>query len=66
MVENKTTGYNLLNLGVDYNNVYKNMDYMLSLRANNLLDEQIYVHNSFLPFVLQMGRNVTLGLTTKF
>lgn len=66
VVENKTAGYNLLNLGVDYNNVYKNVDYTLSLRANNLLNEQIYVHNSFLPFVPQMGRNVTLGLTTKF
>ncbi|TWV83969.1 TonB-dependent receptor [Moraxella sp. VT-16-12] len=66
VVENKTAGYNLLNVGVDYDNMWKNVDYTLSLRANNLLNEKIYIHNSFLPYVPQMGRNVTLGLTVKF
>lgn len=66
ITENKTAGYNLLNVGLDYNNAYRNVDYTLSIRANNLLNEQIYIHNSFLPFVPQMGRNLTLGLTAKF
>ena len=66
ITENKTAGYNLLNVGLDYNNAYRNIDYTLSIRANNLLNEQIYIHNSFLPFVPQMGRNLTLGLTAKF
>lgn len=66
VVENKTAGYHLLNLGLDYNNQYRDIDYTLSLRANNLLNEQIYIHNSFLPFVPQMGRNFSVSLTTKF
>lgn len=64
--ENKTAGYNLLNFGIDYNSVYKNFDYTISLRANNLLNEQIYIHNSFLPYVPQMGRNAVLSLSVKF
>ena len=66
ITENKTEGYNLLNLGADYASAYGNFDYTLSLRANNLLDEKIYIHNSFLPYVPQMGRNFTLGLNVKF
>ena len=64
--ENKTAGYNLLNIGVDYQNTLGNYDYTLSLRANNLLNEKIYIHNSFLPFVPQMGRNATISATIKF
>lgn len=66
VTENKTQGYNLVNLGVDYKNVYKGVDYTLSLRANNLLNEQIYIHNSFLPFVPQIGRNYSLALSASF
>ncbi|PNK59829.1 TonB-dependent receptor [Psychrobacter sp. FDAARGOS_221] len=66
VTENKTAGYNLLNLGADYESSYGNFDYTLSLRANNILDEKIYIHNSFLPYVPQMGRNFTLGLNVKF
>lgn len=66
VTEDVTKGYTVLDLGVDYDNIWKNVDYTLSLRANNLLNEKIYIHNSFLPYVPQMGRNVTLGLTVKF
>lgn len=66
VTENKTQGYTLLNLGVDYKNAYKGLDYTVSLRANNLLNQQIYIHNSFLPFVPQMGRNFSLALSTTF
>ncbi|WP_372762282.1 TonB-dependent receptor domain-containing protein [Pseudoalteromonas sp.] len=64
--ENETQGYNLLNIGADYESTYGNIDYILSLRANNLLDEKVYIHNSFLPYVPQMGRSFTLGLNVKF
>lgn len=68
--EEATSGYSLLNVGVDYKNTWHNgkhpLDYTVSLRANNLLNEDIYVHNSFLPFVPQMGRNVSLGLNVLF
>lgn len=66
VTENKTEGYNLLNLGADYESNYRNIDYTLSIRANNVLDEKVYIHNSFLPYVPQMGRNFTLGLNVKF
>lgn len=66
VTENKTEGYNLLNIGADYKTRYGNFDYTLSLRANNLLDEDIYVHNSFLPYVPQMGRNYMLSLNVEF
>jgi iron complex outermembrane receptor protein len=66
VTENKTEGYNLLNLGADYESSYGNFDYTLSLRVNNLLDEKMYIHNSFLPYVPQMGRNFTLGLNVRF
>ena len=66
VTEDVTKGYTVLDLGVDYDNIWKYVDYTLSLRANNLLNEKIYIHNSFLPYVPQMGRNVTLGLTVKF
>lgn len=66
ITENVTKGYHLLNLGVDYQNQLGNFDYTLSLRANNLLDEKAYVHNSFLPYVPQMGRNFSLALNVKF
>ncbi|SUD90543.1 TonB-dependent receptor [Psychrobacter phenylpyruvicus] len=68
--EDSTSGYSLLNVGVDYKNTWDNakhpVDYTLSLRANNLLDEYIYVHNSFLPYVPQMGRNFMLSLNVEF
>ncbi|SUB32805.1 iron-regulated outer membrane protein [[Pasteurella] mairii] len=64
--EEKTKGYHLLNLGIDYVNKYKEVNYKISLQANNLLNEEIYIHNSFLPYVPQMGRNFILGLDIQF
>lgn len=64
--EDKTAGYNLLNLGLDYHGHWGRTDYTWSIRANNLLDEKIYIHNSFLPFVPQQGRNVSLALSMSF
>lgn len=64
--EDKTAGYNMLNLGIDYHNRFNNVDYKISFNANNLLNEKVYIHNSYLPYVPQMGRNFSLALTTKF
>lgn len=64
--EDATKGYNLLNMGLDYHNYFKGLQYTVSLNANNLLNEKVYIHNSFLPFVPQQGRNFSLALTTKF
>lgn len=66
VTETQTKGYNLVNAGIDYNKVIKNVDYTFSLRANNLLNEQIYIHNSFLPYVPQMGRNFVFAINAKF
>lgn len=64
--ENATQGYHLLNAGIDYNNTFASTDYTLSLRANNLLNEKVYIHNSFLPYVPQMGRNISISFNMKF
>lgn len=64
--EDKTQGYTMVNLGVNYRNYWRNMDYTLSFNANNLLNEKVYIHNSYLPYVPQMGRNFGLGLTVKY
>lgn len=66
ITEEKTRGYHLLNVGMDYENVIGNYDYTLSLRANNLLNQKVYIHNSFLPHVPQMGHNVVMSLAVKF
>ena len=64
--ESPSRDYQLLNLGVTYGNRIGEIDYKVSLHANNLLDERIYIHNSYLPYVPQMGRNFVLGLNMQF
>lgn len=64
--EDSTKGYTMLNLGVDYKRQWRGLDYRVSFNANNLLNEKVYIHNSYLPYVPQMGRNFNLGLNVKF
>ncbi|AKG07204.1 iron-regulated outer membrane protein [Moraxella bovoculi] len=64
--EDATNGYHLLNIGLDYHRNIGNSDTTWSIRLNNALNEKIYVHNSFLPFVPQQGRNISLSVSTKF
>ena len=66
VAENVTQGYNLVNLGVDYSKKWKDIEYKLSLNANNLLNEKVYIHTSHLPFVPQTGRNFIFGVEVKF
>jgi iron complex outermembrane recepter protein len=65
--ENETQAYNMVNVGVNYNGRYGNdQDYRVYLKANNLLDDQVYSHASFLSNIPQVGRNFTVGLEFDF
>lgn len=65
--ETRTDGYWLLNLGAGYYLVRPEAEYLLSLKLNNLLDQVIRNHASFVKDqVPQPGRNLTLGLTATF
>lgn len=64
--ESASDAYQMLNLGLSYSNHIEALDYKISLNANNLLNEKVYIHNSYLPYVPQMGRNFILGLEASF
>lgn len=65
--ETQTEGYHMVNLGLAYTAQYaKKNDYRVYLRANNLLDNQVYSHASFLSNIPQVGRNFTVGIELGF
>ncbi|WP_122899538.1 zinc piracy TonB-dependent receptor ZnuD [Acinetobacter sp. B51(2017)] len=65
--EQQTQGYNMVNVGLNYSGRYGNdQDYRVYLKANNLLDDQVYSHASFLSNIPQVGRNFTVGLEFDF
>lgn len=65
--ETATQGYNMLNLGIAYNGKWaKQNDYKLFAKANNLLDETVYQHESFVANVPQIGRNFVVGFELGF
>lgn len=65
--EAETQGYNMVNLGLSYAGQYaKNNDYRVYFNANNLLDDQVYSHASFLSNIPQVGRNFTVGVEFGF
>ncbi len=65
--EQETEGYNMVNVGVSYAGRYTDAnDYRVYLKANNLLDEVVYSHASFLSNIPQVGRNFTVGLEFAF
>ncbi|RKG33853.1 TonB-dependent receptor [Acinetobacter guerrae] len=65
--ETETEGYNMVNLGVAYAaRTSDKTDYRVYLKANNLLDETVYNHASFLSNIPQVGRNFTLGIDFSF
>lgn len=64
--ETSTPGYNMLNLGLSYR-FGSAQQVSVHLRGNNLLNEQIWNHTSFLADVVPLpGRNVSLGVSYAF
>jgi iron complex outermembrane receptor protein len=65
--EDETQGYNMVNLGLSYANTFADKNtYRVYFKANNLLDDQVYSHASFLSNIPQVGRNFTVGLEFGF
>ncbi|MBI2381745.1 MAG: TonB-dependent receptor [Gammaproteobacteria bacterium] len=65
--ETETDGYDLLNLHLAYHGYLGDKEYQLFLKANNLLDEEMRSHASFIKdLVPQTGRNLTLGARLAF
>lgn len=65
--EQDTPGYDMVNLGIAYKAKYgKNSDYRVYFNANNLLDQVVYQHASFLANIPQVGRNFTVGVEFGF
>ncbi|MFI3428248.1 TonB-dependent receptor, partial [Klebsiella pneumoniae] len=64
--EQVTSGYNMLNMTLAYKNKLSHTEYDLFFKANNLLDQKVYAHETFLPYIPQIGRNFSLGLNLNF
>ena len=65
--EEETQGYNMVNLGLSYTNTLAdNNAYRVYFKANNLLDDQVYSHTSFLSNIPQVGRNFSVGVQYDF
>lgn len=65
--EDETQGYNMVNIGLSYaNSIADNNAYRVYFKANNLLDDQVYSHTSFLSNIPQVGRNFTVGVQYDF
>ncbi|WP_213687667.1 zinc piracy TonB-dependent receptor ZnuD [Acinetobacter sp. WY4] len=65
--EDETQGYNMVNVGLSYaNSLADNNAYRVYFKANNLLNDQVYSHTSFLSNIPQVGRNFTVGVQYDF
>ena len=65
--EHKTQGYNMVNVGLSYKYLLSDrQEAKVFFNANNLLDEQVYEHSSFLANIPQIGRNFVIGVDYKF
>lgn len=65
--EDETQGYNMVNVGLSYANTIADKNvYRVYFKANNLLDDQVYSHSSFLSNIPQVGRNFTVGVQYDF
>lgn len=64
--EDATRGYHLLNASISYHRHVGKGEMDITLQGNNLLNQKIYTHTSYLPYVPQMGRNVLLNVHMKF
>ncbi len=65
--ETETGGYNMLGAGLSHGGSLEQADYLVYLKASNLLDEKARQHSSFIKDeVLLPGRNLTLGVRLTF
>ncbi|MDD7568871.1 MAG: TonB-dependent receptor [[Actinobacillus] rossii] len=64
--EKATSGHNMLNIGLFYQDKLNKGEYEIFIKGNNLLNEEVYAHETFLPYIPQIGRNVSLGFNYKF
>ncbi|MDO4894814.1 TonB-dependent receptor [Moraxella sp.] len=64
--ESPTKGHHLVNVGVDYQNAIGASQYSIFFKANNLLDQKVYAHETYLPYIPQMGRHFSLGVNFKY
>ena len=65
--EQETQGYNMVNVGFAYKYPLSDKQQAkVFFNANNLLDENVYEHSSFLANIPQMGRNFVVGVDYQF
>ncbi|MCO4168992.1 TonB-dependent receptor [Actinobacillus suis] len=64
--EKATPGSHQVNVGLTYNKVLNQMEYQVFLKMDNLLNQKIHQHVSYLPHIPQMGRNAMLGMNVTF
>lgn len=65
--ESETGGYNMLGASLGYSGLLNQTEYLLYLKANNLLDVKAREHSSFIKDdVLLPGRNLTVGVRLAF
>lgn len=65
--ETDTQGYNMVNVGVTYKHPMSGkQEARVFFNANNLLDETVYEHSSFLSTIPQIGRNFVMGVNFTF
>ena len=65
--ETDTPSYNMVNLGLSYANTINDKNaYRVMFKANNLLDDAVYSHASFLSNIPQVGRNFSIGFEYDF
>ncbi|HGO5810138.1 TPA: TonB-dependent receptor [Mannheimia haemolytica] len=64
--EQVTPGHHQVNLGVTYSNHFNQTEYQVFLKVDNLLNQKMYQHASYLPHIPQMGRNAMLGMNISF
>ena len=66
-LETETGAYTLLSANVSYKLPIETVDYVISLRGGNLLDEEARSHTSFLKDVAPLpGRSVSLTLRAQY
>jgi iron complex outermembrane recepter protein len=66
-LETETDGYTLLSMNVSYKLPIETVDYVMSLRGSNLLDEEARTHTSFLKDVAPLpGRSVLLTFRAQY